>query len=130
MAKPLDKIINIDGTDYSVTVHNLTIKTAAGDNVVFDGSEPKTIEIPSVDDFITEIPSEYITESELKTINGESIIGHGDIIISGGNGTGELAEYANKIRVSMGDVAKVYAAITISKDEPTGGTVGDIWFKY
>lgn len=129
MAKPLDKIINIDGTDYSVTVHNLTIKTAAGDNVVFDGSEPKTIEIPSVDDFITEIPSEYITESELKTINGESIIGPGNITITGGDGDGGAADTI-KVNTDFGD-KEYQATITISQSIPaTDGDIGDIWFKY
>ena len=142
MAKQLlDKIINIDGTEYSVTVHDLTIKTATGDNVVFDGSEPKTIEIPSVDDFISEIPSEYITESELnakgyltehqpiKTINGESIIGTGNITITGGEGGGGTADTIT-VNTDFGN-KKYQATITISKSSPAAdGNIGDIWFKY
>jgi hypothetical protein len=36
---------------------------------------------------------------------------------------------AEKIQV-ITDSGNKYATITISKNEPTGGVVGDIWFKY
>ena len=65
--------------------------------------------IPDVSGFITEIPSEYITETELnakgyltehqslKTINGESIVGTGDITISGGDV--DLTDYYTKEQI-------------------------------
>lgn len=37
---------------------------------------------------------------------------------------------ANKIQVGMDNNQKAYATITISKNEPADGSVGDIWFKY
>lgn len=59
--------------------------------------------------FLTTIPEEYITESELeskgyltqhqpiKTINGESLVGSGDITISGGSG--DMSNYYTKSEV-------------------------------
>ena len=38
--------------------------------------------------FLTEVPADYITETELKTINGQSLIGSGNIEIEGGTGGG------------------------------------------
>jgi hypothetical protein len=37
---------------------------------------------------------------------------------------------AAKVQVSLDDGSKPHATITISKDEPTDGNAGDIWFKY
>ena len=37
---------------------------------------------------------------------------------------------AKKIQVNLDNGSKAHATITISKEEPTGGNVGDIWFKY
>ncbi len=89
--KKLHSIINIDKEDYSVTAarveNSLTIKTlkdGAEETIVFDGSEPQTIEV-------------------------------GD---------------AKKIQVTLDGGQKAHATITVSKEEPTGGNVGDIWFKY
>lgn len=36
-------------------------------------------------EYLTSIPDEYVTENEFKTINGESILGDGDITIAGNN---------------------------------------------
>ena len=58
--------------------------------------------------FLTTIPDEYVTDSELgakgyltehqslKTINGESLVGSGDIIISGG---GDMTNYYTKTEI-------------------------------
>lgn len=58
--------------------------------------------------YLTTIPGEYITESELeakgyitehqslKTINGESLVGSGDITISGG---GDMTNYYTKTEI-------------------------------
>lgn len=37
---------------------------------------------------------------------------------------------AKKIQVNLDNNEKANASITISKEEPTGGNVGDIWFKF
>lgn len=54
-----------------------------------------------------------------KTFDGSTGI---EIETNGGN--------ANKIQVNLDNNKKEYATITISKNDPTAGTVGDIWFKY
>lgn len=40
------------------------------------------------------------------------------------------AEKASKVQVIMANDVKQYATITIKPDDPSGGNVGDIWFKY
>lgn len=37
---------------------------------------------------------------------------------------------ADKVKVTLTNGTPAYAAITVSIDEPTGGNIGDIWFKY
>ena len=142
MAEKLDSIINIDGDDYQVVAaaldHKLIIKIGKNGDVlekVFDGSSDSTIEIPDVSEYVTDTElaaKGYLTEHQpLKTINGESITGTGNITISGGSGgNGEFAENANKIQVTMNDNIKEYATVTASTEEPTAGKIGDIWFKY
>jgi hypothetical protein len=122
----LDSTIQIDGTNYSVTAEkakkvaqSLTIKTikdGAVTEVQFDGSQAQTIDV-----------SEHLKKSELKTINGESIIGTGDITITGSGGTGGDAK---TIQVNLDDNQTANATITIKTTEPDGGNTGDIWFKY
>lgn len=46
-----------------------------------------------------------------------------------GTGTSN-AEGADKVQVTLDDGSKPYATITISAEDPNGGNVGDIWFKY
>lgn len=48
----------------------------------------------------------------------------------GTGGSADVAAKANTIRVTMEDAAHEYANITISTEEPTDGSTGDIWFKY
>lgn len=40
------------------------------------------------------------------------------------------AEKADKIQVIMANNVQKYATITIKPEDPSGGNVGDIWFKY
>lgn len=149
----LDSTIQIDNTDYEVqavlaetankVANKLTINTiksggSTTETVEFDGSKDTTVNI-NVSDFITEIPAEYVTELELanpeyltgrlplKTINDQSIIGEGNITVAGSGGNGGNAD---KIQVTMNDDNKAYATITIKSSDPSGGKVGDIWFKY
>lgn len=80
--------------------------------------------------YITTIPGEYITESELnskgyltqhqplKTINGESLVGTGDITIKGGSGGGsvDLSDYYTK-EESDGKFQPVGTYLTSVPDE-------------
>lgn len=111
----LNSIIDINGTNYSVTavtaekVENaLTIATGKTEPIEFNGSKPTTL--------------------ELKTVNGESLVGSGNIEITGDGGSSGVA---NTIKVStdFGDGA-YNATITISQEDPEGGSIGNIWFKY
>jgi hypothetical protein len=131
--RELDSIIQIDDEKYSVTAekvaHSLTINTTIdgeATEITFDGSASQTIDIPSVSDFITE--SEL--DTKFKTINGESIVGEGNITITGG-GTGGAADTI-KVNTDFGD-KNYYATITIKATDPVDGVdgaAGDIWFKY
>lgn len=144
--KELSSTINVDNTDYSVVAkkvdNSLTIevKDSAGTiSTTFNGSAEKKAsidltsyakksEIPSVDEFITEIPADYVKKTDLATINGNKITNGGNIVIAGGGGDGGTA---NAINVTTDFGAKSYTAqITISKNEPTTSETGDIWFKY
>ena len=72
--------------------------------------------------YITTIPDEYVTDSELeakgyitehqslKTINGESLVGSGDITISGG---GDMSNYYTKTEIDnlIGDINNELASI-------------------
>ena len=105
--KKLDSIVQIDGTDYEVVAeeakkltNSLTIKT------VKEG----VVDTETVFD-----------GSENKEITIEVAVNGGDA---------DSAKAADTIRVNMDNGSKPYANIIISKDEPTGGNTGDIWFKY
>lgn len=41
-----------------------------------------------------------------------------------------IVDKANKVQVTLDEDRQSYASITISKNEPTNGEIGDIWFKY
>ena len=69
-----------------------------------------------------------VSGTNIKTINGNSILGNGDLTISGG-GSGGVSDVASKIKVTMDDGTKD-ATITVKSSDPSGGNVGDIWFKY
>ena len=58
--------------------------------------------------YLTSIPADYVTQSELKTINGQSIVGSGNIEIEGG-GTFDptiLDDYATQTWVSQQNYIK------------------------
>ena len=116
--RELDSTIEIDGALYNVNAKKVenkltinTVKDGVTSKIEFDGSEPKTIDMPT-----------------FKTINGESIVGEGNITITGG-GEGGAADTI-KVNTDFGDM--VYnATITISQSDPLNtGNSGDIWFKY
>ena len=52
--------------------------------VSYGGSEPMTVSIDQIKDFVD--LSEYAKKDDFKTINGESILGEGNIKIQGGSG--------------------------------------------
>ena len=58
--------------------------------------------------FLTEVPSDYVTETELKTINGQSLIGSGNIEIEGGTGGGasftDITQAEYDALVASGDI--------------------------
>lgn len=74
--------------------------------------------------YLTSIPEEYVTDSELdskgylteyqplKTINGESLVGTGDITITGGEST-DLTNYYTKAEIDsmIGDISTSLAEI-------------------
>ena len=77
-----------------------------------------------VGEYLTSIPNEYVTETELnskgyltehqslKTINGESLVGTGDITITGGE-SADLSDYYNKAEIDsmIGDISTLLAEI-------------------
>lgn len=59
--------------------------------------------------YLTSIPANYVTQAELKTINGQSIVGSGNIEIEGGSGTFDptiLDDYATQAWVSQQNYIK------------------------
>lgn len=85
-----------------------------------------------VDDADAKKQDKLVSGTNISTINGQSLLTGADIIISGGGGNSDYAEYAqyaNSVQVNM-EHAAPYAAITISSEEPSDGNIGDIWFKY
>jgi hypothetical protein len=106
-----------------------------------------------VDDADAKKQNKLVSGTDIKTINGMSLLGSGDITIASGGGTGNgdmlksvyatgNANNTNKIDKAInaeqlgGVAASNYAkksdipSITVSQEEPTGGATGDIWFKY
>lgn len=75
-------------------------------------------------EYLTSIPEEYVTDSELdskgylteyqplKTINGESLVGTGDITITGGE-SADLTNYYTKAEIDsmIGDISTSLAEI-------------------
>lgn len=75
--------------------------------------------------YLTSIPNEYVTEAELnskgyltehqplKTINGESIVGTGNITIEGGGESVDLSVYYTKAEIDsmIGDISTLLAEI-------------------
>jgi hypothetical protein len=144
MANNLHSVIRINGTDYDITAkkvdNSLTIK-AGGSEITFDGSEAKNIEITNQNAFSkiavngqSTVESASTTDT-LTLVAGENIniatdVDNKSITINAtGGGSSEISETASKIQVTMDNGTKD-ATITIKSGDPTGGNVGDIWFKY
>lgn len=95
----------------------------------------KTSDIPDVSNFITEIPAEYVTDTELeakgyltehqqlKTINNQSIVGEGNIAIAGG---GEPDAYIKSAAVDGNKLTLTNKDDTIVEFEPAGGSGGSV----
>ena len=78
-----------------------------------------------VGEYLTSVPEEYITEAELnskgyltehqplKTINGESLVGTGNITITGGGESVDLTNYYTKTEIDsmIGDISTSLAEI-------------------
>lgn len=78
-----------------------------------------------VGEYLTSIPEEYVTEAELnskgyltehqpiKTINGESLVGTGNITIEGGGESVDLSVYYTKAEIDsmIGDISTLLAEI-------------------
>ena len=116
------KTINIKGgggTTVSTDNNgNITI-TSAGNQNVFSKiavSGQPTVEADNNTDTLTLIAGANVTIATNAT--------NDSITISAG-----ASDQANKIKVTT-DSGDKYATITMSINEPTGGNVGDIWFKY
>ena len=124
----LSSVVQIDGVNYEVTAKN-------AENLGGKPADAYQSKLESTGDL-----------QNIKTINGESILGKGNISISGGGGSSdyaEMAEYAvtagnastadlalcaNTVQVNM-EHAAPYAVITVSQNDPVEGNIGDIWFK-
>ena len=93
----------------------------------------KTSDIPDVSGFITEVPAEYVTDTELegkgyltehqqlKTINNQSIVGEGNIAIAGG---GEPDAYIKSAAVNGNKLTLTNKDDTTVEFEPAGGGGG------
>lgn len=75
---------------------------------------------------LNDTKQDKLDNTNLKTINGESLLGSGDITITSGGG---YSDVASKIKVTMNNNT-ADATITIKSEDPSGGNTGDIWFKY
>lgn len=139
MTEKLHSIIRINETDYEVVAETakkvanaLTINVVNGttETYTYDGSTAPEITINAVEDAGHAGVAKKV-ENKL-TIN----------VINGGVTTpvefdGSEAKTididvgdANKIQVNLDNDQKAYATITIRANDPVGGDVGDIWFKY
>jgi hypothetical protein len=150
----LSHIIQIDGNEYSITaekvLNKLTINTVrdgvVDQTVVFDGSEGKKLDIEigkagvaDEADYAenaghAETAGNATTADKVKNALKIKDTAGKELVDFDGSSPAEFSleavENANTIRVNMDNNQKVYAAITISKEEPDQGSVGDIWFKY
>ena len=106
-------------TKQNTLISGSSIKTINGESIL--GSGDITIEVdtdsarvveltraeydalttyePDVIYIITDEDIEYLKEDNLKTINGQSLIGSGDIVIEAGSGTVDLSGYYTKTEV-------------------------------
>ena len=99
----MDKI-NITSTkEYDISLETDDIKVVNLDDYYTKAESDEKFQ--PVGEYLTAIPEEYVTEGELnskgyltehqplKTINGESLVGSGNITIEGGGGSADLTNY-------------------------------------
>ena len=138
--RELSSVIQIDGNNYNVHAKTAESADSATNAEKLGGIEASSYQI------------KLSSGTNIKTINGESLLGSGNITITGGgSGNGDMlksvyvtnnANNTNKVDKAInaeqlgGVLASNYAKksdipnITVSQAEPTGGATGDIWFKY
>lgn len=116
--RELDSTVVIDGTTYNVNAKKAEIADVA--NQVTGKLTIKTGTNPDTEEDVT-----------------ETFDGSGDVYIDISEISGQISEaiHANKADVADSlkvttDEGPVYAAITISRNDPSNGNRGDIWFKY
>ena len=105
------------GTSTDSTTINSATDTRAGVMLASDKAKLDSIDMNSKQDNL-------ISGENIKTINGESILGYGNITIQGGSGEGGLK--IEKLTQAEYDALGEYSddtlyAITDSQDTPTGG---------
>lgn len=154
--KKLGSVVQINDEDYGIiaekVVNSLTIKNGDADPVYFDGSEAKNITIAKettltiVNKTQTDTDDTVYAVTNLaedpNTQNGHHVTPTYTAVptkkyvddkvasVQGGGGSGGTSDVATKIKVTMQDNSTKDATITIKSDDPSGGNVGDIWFKY
>lgn len=113
----LSAVVQIDGVNYEVTAKRAEVASNAeklGGTPAADYATKKY-----VTDADAKKQDKLVSGTSIKTINGESLLGSGNITVTGGSG----------LKVILEDTA-TDATITIKSTDPEGGTPGDIWFKY
>lgn len=142
--RTLDSIVNIDGDLYEVVAEMakkvetaLTITVKKDENpdndkkYTYDGSSDPEITIQAIGEASHAATADVAKQTQA-TLTITTIVdgNETEIDFNGSEGKEITIGDANKIKVTMDDGTPAYAAITISKNEPTGGNTGDIWFKY
>lgn len=118
-------VVNKTSTDTQDSVFAVT-------NLIEDGDKahritPTYTSLPTIT-YVDKKQAQLVSGTNIKTINGNSILGSGNLTISGGSGG--VSDVASKINVAMDNGVTEEATITIKSSDPSGGNVGDIWFKY
>lgn len=120
----MDKI-NITSTkEYDISLQTDDIEIVNLDDYYTKAESDERFQ--PIGEYLTSIPDEYVTETELnskgyltehqpiKTINGESLIGTGNITITGGGGgSADLSNYYTKSEIDsmIGDISTSLAEI-------------------
>lgn len=119
----LSAVVQIDGVNYEVTAKRAEVAENAeklGGTPAADYATKKY-----VNDADAKKQDKLVSGTSIKTINGQSLLGGGDLAIAGGG----ASDVASKIKVILEDTT-ANATITIKSKDPEGGAPGDIWFKY
>lgn len=116
----ITKVKDAEHARVADSVKNKLIITAGnGQKVEFDGSKELSINASVADKTKAALTITTINNGEENTTEFDGSV---PAQITVGD--------ANKIKVNMDSSQSAYATITISKNDPVGGAVGDIWFKY